>query len=108
MEKEMSDWGTQPIEKIIGKTILIPVRKIIPDPKNLRQIFDQNEIIALGENIKQIGQMDAIKVFPKIGGDGIWHGEFDLHDGERRWRAAIATGIDHLKAKVERKPLRKN
>lgn len=104
MKKEINNWESQPIEKIIGKTILIPVSKIIPDPKNLRQIFDQNEIIALGENIKQIGQMDAIKVFPKTDNDGNWNGEFDLHDGERRWRAAVATGIDYLRAKVESRP----
>ncbi len=104
MSEEVIIWNGQPLNEMIGKIILIPVEKIIPDPKNLRETFDQKEIIALGENIKKIGQMDAIKVFPKIGNDGSWDGNFDLHDGERRWRAAIATGIKYLKAIIETKP----
>jgi ParB/RepB/Spo0J family partition protein len=104
MDKDVLNWEEQPIEQIIGKTVLIPVEKIIPDLKNLRETFDEREIMALGENIKAIGQMDAIRVFPKTGSDGNWNGCFDLHDGERRWRAANAIGIQYLKAIVEVKP----
>lgn len=105
MDKEIFCWQDQPLENIIGKTILIPIERIVPDIKNLRETFDQKEIIALGENIKEIGQMDAIKVFSKMGSDGKWHGDFDLHDGERRWRAAKLTGIKYLRAEIENKPL---
>lgn len=104
MEKDIFNWEKQPKERIIGQTILIPVKNISPDPKNLRETFNQEEIIALGKNIQEIGQMDTIKVFPKVSSDGKWHGEFDLHDGERRWRAAIATGVPYLRAIVEEKP----
>lgn len=104
MNEDIINLEGQPIEKIIGKRIFVPVDKINPDPKNLREIFGQEEIIALGENIKKIGQMDDIKVFPRMESDGAWRGEFDLHDGERRWRAAKATGIPQLRAIVQEKP----
>lgn len=104
MTEEIYNWKGQLPEEIIGKTILIPVENINPDPKNLRETFEQEEIVSLGENIKKIGQMDAIKVFPKLGEDGTWKGEFDLHDGERRWRAANATNISYLRAIVDEKP----
>ena len=104
MEEQVYKWQGQPFEEIMGTTIMIPVKRINPDPKNLREIFEQEEIVALGENMKEIGQMDAIKVFPKTDRDGVWHGAFDLHDGERRWRAARATGIKYLRAVVEAKP----
>ncbi|MBW1701303.1 MAG: ParB N-terminal domain-containing protein [Deltaproteobacteria bacterium] len=104
MSEKFFRWEGQSIEEIIGKTIFIPVENINPDPKNLRETFELQEIIALGQNIQEIGQMDTIRVFPKIAEDGGWHGEFDLHDGERRWRAANSVGLTYLRALVEEKP----
>jgi ParB/RepB/Spo0J family partition protein len=83
---------------VTAEVIDLPVVRIKPDPKNLRKIFDQEEISALGRNIREIGQLEPIKVFPN--GDGT----FDLHDGERRWRAALAEDLVSLKAIVEERP----
>jgi|WetSurMetagenome_2_1015567.scaffolds.fasta_scaffold151833_1 ParB/RepB/Spo0J family partition protein len=104
MENEIFYWQGQSVETLIGKTVAIPIEKIVPDERNLRETFDEKELIALGENIKEIGQMDAIKVFPKTEKNGKWVGIFDLHDGERRWRAAKLTGIKYLRAEIENKP----
>lgn len=76
----------------------LPVDMIRPDLKNLRKTFDKDEIAALGRNMRELGQLEPIKVFPK--GDS----SFDLLDGERRWRAAIVEGIPTLKAIVEERP----
>jgi len=104
METEIIKWEDQPVENLIGKIVLIPVDRIRPDPKNLREEFDAEEIAALGANIHEIGQTDEIRVFPKRGENGAWTGAFDLNDGERRWRAAVSTGIKYLRAVVEEKP----
>ena len=43
-------------------------------------------------------------MFPILKDDGEWAGYFDLHDGERRWRAAQLVGVPSLRAKIVRRP----
>lgn len=95
------------INKLIGEIIILPIDSISPDPENLREVFDVEDIKDLGINMKRIGQLDEITVFPKTDGKGRWTGEFDLHDGERRWRAAKEVGINELRAKVIERPTEK-
>lgn len=76
----------------------IPTASIRPDPENLRKSFDNDDIVALGINMKELGQLEPIKVFPND------DGTYDLLDGERRWRAASAVGIPTLQAIVEERP----
>lgn len=92
------------MRKLIGRIIDIPVDKISPDPENLRGVFDSDDIFDLGLNMKRIGQLDEITVFLKEDLQGKWTGEFDLHDGERRWRAATMVGIPVLRAKIIERP----
>jgi ParB family chromosome partitioning protein len=76
----------------------IPVAAIQPDPENLRKIFDQEELQALADNIKEHGQLDPIQVFERS------PGTFDLWDGERRWRAVQIIGLPTLRAIVVARP----
>jgi len=76
----------------------IPTASIRPDPENLRKSFDNDDIVALGINMEELGQLEPIKVFRNE------DGTFDLLDGERRWRAASAVGIPTLQAIVEERP----
>jgi len=76
----------------------IPTTSIHPDPQNLRKSFDNDDIVALGINMKELGQLEPIKVFPND------NGTYDLLDGERRWRAASTMGIPTLQAIVEERP----
>lgn len=76
----------------------IPTASIHPDPENLRESFDNDDIVALGINMKELGQLEPIKVFPND------DGTYDLLDGERRWRAASAVGIPTLQAIIEERP----
>ncbi len=92
------------LEQLFGKVIDVQVDRIVPDPENLRDVFDQDDIADLGRNMQEVGQMDEILVFPVLEDDGGWSGKFDLHDGERRWRAAREVGIKELRAKVEPRP----
>lgn len=76
----------------------IPTASIRPDPDNLRKSFDHDDIVTLGMNMKELGQLEPLKVFPND------DGTYDLLDGERRWRAASAVGIPTLQAIVEERP----
>ncbi len=92
------------LETILGQTVVIPIDRIKPDPENLREIFDEQDILDLGKNMQQVGQMDDLTVFPVNDESGNWTGDFDLHDGERRWRAARMVGIQTLRARIEARP----
>src|SRR6266404_4344071 len=76
----------------------LSVISIQPDPENLRKIFDQDELQALADNIKEHGQLDPIQVFERTSGT------YDLWDGERRWRAVQLAGLSRLRAIVVRRP----
>ena len=93
-----------PINEWYDSIIDIPIQFIKPDPENLRTEFDEDDLIDLGKNIEQVGQLDAITVFPLLTDDGEWSGLFDLHDGERRWRAAQLVEIPALTSKIVPRP----
>lgn len=80
------------------EVVEIPIVEINPDSENLRKEFDQADLEALAENLKEHGQLDPIHVFRRNGTG------FDLWDGERRWRAARIAGLDALKAIIVQRP----
>ncbi|MXY60195.1 MAG: hypothetical protein F4Y96_07075, partial [Chloroflexi bacterium] len=86
MPETIENLARNPVDRWYGATLDIPVSLIKPDPENLRQEFDESDLMDLGRNIELLGQFDEITVFPLLHGDGSWAGFFDLHDGERRWR----------------------
>lgn len=104
LDEEFIKLQGREINQLIGKVIDVPIDRISPDLENLREVFDVDDIRDLGLNMKSIGQLDEITVFPKENSEGRWTGDFDLHDGERRWRAAKMVGIPILRAKVVERP----
>ncbi len=107
-EKELLKLEGKNVDHLIGTIINVPIDRISPDPDNLREVFDVDDIRDLGLNMKRIGQLDEITVFPKENSEGKWTGDFDLHDGERRWRAAKMVGIPTLRAKIVEKPTQRD
>ena len=93
-----------PVEQWYGLVLDIPLHLITPDPENLRQEFDESDLLDLGKNIELLGQFDEISVFPLLREDGSWAGSFDLHDGERRWRAAQLIQLPHIRGKIVPRP----
>lgn len=81
-----------------NQIVEVAVSKIKPDPENLRKNFDEEDIQALAQNIKEHGQLDPIQVFER--GDG----SYDLWDGERRWRAAKLAGVRQLRGIIVPRP----
>ena len=101
---ELESLVLRPVEEWYGSIVEVPSDLIRPDAENLRQEFDEADLIDLGRNMAQVGQLDEISVFPILVDDTTWAGFFDLHDGERRWRAARLVGRPTLRAKVTPRP----
>jgi ParB family chromosome partitioning protein len=72
----------------------IPVESIVPNPKQPRQIFDDDALAELKVSIGEVGFLQPI-VVREIGPD-----KYELVMGERRWRAAQAIGRESIPAIV--------
>jgi ParB family chromosome partitioning protein len=72
----------------------IPVTAIEPNPKQPRQVFDDEALDELKTSITEVGFLQPI-VVRNLGGD-----RYELVMGERRWRAAQAIGKDTIPAIV--------
>lgn len=72
----------------------IPVRSIVPNPKQPRQVFDEEALEELKISIREVGLLQPIVVRPLDGE------RYELIMGERRWRAAQAIGRETIPAIV--------
>ena len=70
----------------------IPVDGIVPNPKQPRQVFDDELLEELKTSISEVGFLQPI-VVREVGVD-----KYELVMGERRWRAAQAIGRDFIPA----------
>lgn len=75
--------------------VSIPISKIRPRSDQPRHEFDEEALNALATGIKEVGQQQPAYVV-KIPEDASGH-EYELDDGERRWRACKIAGLDELK-----------
>ena len=71
----------------------IPVGKIIPNPKQPRQVFDEDDLAELVHSIREFGLLQPIVVRDTPDG-------FELIMGERRWRASSKAGLKYIPAIV--------
>jgi len=72
----------------------IPVEQISPNPRQPRQVFDEEEMAELVHSIKEIGLLQPIVVRP-TGPES-----YELIMGERRWRAHQKAGLRTISAVV--------
>ena len=91
--------GTDPLQGPVGASaeatapvaagvpLEVPVEKIHPNPHQPRQRFDEAEIDALAESIKQSGILQPLVLRPET------DGRYTLVAGERRLRAAKRVGL---------------
>jgi ParB family chromosome partitioning protein len=70
----------------------LPVGLIRPNPRQPRQVFDDEPHEELMSSIREFGLLQPIVVRPADGG------EYELVVGERRWRAAKDVGLDAIPA----------
>ncbi|MEY7971800.1 ParB/RepB/Spo0J family partition protein [Saccharomonospora xinjiangensis] len=72
----------------------VPVESVKPNPKQPRQVFDQDALAELEHSIREFGLMQPIVVRQ------LTHNEYELVMGERRLRAAQQAGLDAIPAIV--------
>jgi ParB family transcriptional regulator, chromosome partitioning protein len=72
----------------------IPVSAIVPNPRQPRQIFDEDSLAELAASIETVGLLQPVVVRRASGG------RFELIMGERRWRACELAGVDIIPAIV--------
>lgn len=82
-------------QKSSGKLCMIPVEKILPNPYQPRQMFEESAIDSLAESIKQNGLLQPITVYKE-------NNSYYLIAGERRLRAFGKLGYPQIPAIVNK------
>jgi ParB family transcriptional regulator, chromosome partitioning protein len=72
----------------------LPVELIRPNPRQPRQAFDEEALLALAGSLGDRGVLQPVLVRPAAGGT------YELIAGERRWRAAQLAGLETIPALV--------
>jgi ParB family chromosome partitioning protein len=77
---------------VSGKRVFMqcPIEKIIPNPYQPRQVFDETALAELVSSIKEKGVLQPL-IVRSAGNDS-----FELIAGERRWRAAQKAGLKEV------------
>jgi len=76
----------------------IAIGAITPNPRQPRQVLDEDALEELASSIREVGLLQPVvvrKVMP---------GRFELVMGERRWRACQRAGLEHVPAIVRGTP----
>ena len=76
----------------------IPMDAISPNPRQPRQVFDEDAQAELVHSISEVGLLQPVVVRPTAGQDA--GPRYELVMGERRWRAAQAAGLTTIPAIV--------
>ena len=72
----------------------LPVESIVPNPRQPRQVFDEDALAELAASIEAVGLLQPVVVRRTM------RGQYELIMGERRWRACQLAGIDVIPAIV--------
>jgi ParB family chromosome partitioning protein len=65
----------------------LPIAQIVPNPRQPREVFDEDDMAELVHSIKEVGLLQPI-VVREVG-----HDRYELIMGERRWRASQKAGL---------------
>lgn len=74
----------------------LPVNSITRNPRQPRQVFDEEELAELVHSVREIGILQPIVVRPAGEEDG--QPVYELIMGERRWRASRDAGLERIPA----------
>ncbi|GIH23208.1 chromosome partitioning protein ParB [Acrocarpospora phusangensis] len=87
-----TDGGLRPVAGAYFQEI--PLTAIVPNPRQPRDVFDEDRLDELAASINEVGLLQPIVV--RAAGAG----QFELVMGERRWRASQLAGLDQIPAIV--------
>jgi ParB family transcriptional regulator, chromosome partitioning protein len=79
----------------------VPIGSIVPNPRQPRQVFDDDALAELAHSIKEFGLLQPIVVRLLPAEPAIGQREtsrYELIMGERRWRAAQLASLDRIPA----------
>jgi len=84
---------TAPMNEVAGARFAeLPVSSITPNPRQPREVFEEEAMAELVHSIKEVGLLQPV-VVRRIGDD-----RYELIMGERRWRATGNAGLDTIPA----------
>jgi ParB/RepB/Spo0J family partition protein len=89
------------VENPDADAFVVPVSRIRLNPRNAREDFNQGELDALAESIKEHGILQAIRVRP-ITWEKDSINEYEVVAGERRLRAAMSLNMEVVPVRLER------
>ena len=72
---------------------------VIPNPRQPRQVFDEEQLAELVHSINEIGLLQPIVVRRRVGAKKK-DAQYELVAGERRWRASQRAGLERIPAIV--------
>ena len=72
----------------------VPIGAVIPNPRQPRQVFDEEALDELVNSIREVGLLQPVVVRE------VEPGRFELVMGERRWRASQRAGLTEIPAIV--------
>ena len=93
-ERPAEPAGATPAEVSGAYFAELPVGSITPNPRQPREVFDEEAMAELTHSVKEIGLLQPIVV--RRTGDS----SYELIMGERRWRATQQAGLDTIPAIV--------
>ena len=82
----------------VGYFAQLPLESVQPNPRQPRQVFDEDELAELVHSISEIGLLQPVVVRPLTTGDA--GPSYELVMGERRWRASQLAGTGTIPAIV--------
>jgi ParB family transcriptional regulator, chromosome partitioning protein len=82
----------------VGYFAQLPLDSMQPNPRQPRQVFDEDELAELVHSISEIGLLQPVVVRPLPSDDG--GPRYELVMGERRWRASQLAGTRTIPAIV--------
>ncbi|MFD9500834.1 ParB/RepB/Spo0J family partition protein [Streptomyces sp. NPDC060035] len=72
----------------------VPIESITPNPRQPREVFDEDALAELVTSIKEVGLLQPVVV------RAVAEGRYELIMGERRWRACSEAGLERIPAIV--------
>ncbi len=81
------------------RIVLLPTEELCPNPMQPRKQFDEADLLALAESIRQYGILQPVTVRPADPlpyPDELRSPSFEIIAGERRWRAAKMAGLEKI------------
>jgi ParB family chromosome partitioning protein len=96
-----SDGAQEPVSRETGGSVAgavyreVRTEAITPNPRQPRQVFDEEALSELEHSVREFGLMQPIVVRELEDGES-----FELVMGERRWRACQRAGLEHIPAIV--------